>query len=80
MKTMKEIRDQFVQAIENHNPGMVPLTKKYRATENNFPVSIGFMTTFRTINKIKATPYYVEDPKKKQFGVFFGGGRRWKRC
>lgn len=62
--TFKEIRDLFVEAVEKHDYRLVPVTKRYRATENNFPAALCHMTTFRTINKIKAIPYYLEDPVK----------------
>lgn len=66
---MKAIRDQFIKAVENHDYTMVPIAKRYRATENNIPAALCHMTTFRTINKIKKIAYNLEDPIKKN--LFF---------
>lgn len=66
---MKKLRDQFIQAVENHDYTMVPIAKRYRATENNIPAALCHMTTFRTINKIKKIAYNLEDPIRST--VFF---------
>lgn len=66
---MKKIRDQFISAVENHDYTMVPIAKRYRATENNIPAALCHMTTFRTIQKIKKIAYNLEDTVKKN--LFF---------
>lgn len=69
MSKYVEIRNQFIKAIEEHDYKMVPITPRYRATENNIPSALNFMSTFNNINKIKKIAYYIEDTRKQN--LFF---------
>ncbi len=61
---LTEIRQQLIDAIEAHDYTMVPIAKRYRATENNIPSALRHMAMFRVISKFKRIAYHLEDEKR----------------
>ncbi len=66
---MKKYVDLLLEAVQKHDPQILPLTKAYKSTENLRPSALIMMDCFRTITKVNAIGQIFED--KVLNNVFF---------
>ena len=57
--------DKLAASIVAHDPGSLPLSRVYAATENSVPSALGMMVIWRTATAAKSH-YYVIDPESAQ--------------
>ncbi len=62
---LKGLADRLVDSMVAHDASTVPLTRTYRATENDIPAALGMMVAWRTpTNATKR--FYIIDPVSHQ--------------
>ena len=49
---MQNLIELFLKSVEAHDPNMLPLASRYRATENGNPAALCHMQTYRVIDRI----------------------------
>jgi hypothetical protein len=54
--------DTFLKAMTNKDPSAVPLSPRYRATENAIPSALSMMTIFRLDTEVNQVGLVVDDP------------------
>jgi hypothetical protein len=62
---LSDAADKLLASIKAHDPGSVPLTRFYRASENGVPAALPMMTIWRTASAVDDR-YYVIDPVTQQ--------------
>jgi hypothetical protein len=66
---MKKYVDALFDSMVRHDTSILPLTPRYKATENSRPAALKFMEAWRTITAVKKIGHLFQDPTTRS--VFF---------
>ncbi len=62
----RKYADVFLMSLVKHDPDLLPLSPRYRATENGIPAALCNMSCYRTISEIKSIGHIISDRRAGQ--------------